>query len=538
MIQKFYQSKAWKKITGRMADKQLDNSASQDELLINFLYCIDYPVEKNIVEKTDKIAGWFLCSLPMRSIRIQNAKGQDYTMEYGISRPDVTAIFTDFSANDSCGFVIKSGKEPIDMKGDIVLEAEVETPGGPGIQVKIPLKVTSLSIEDFTVRIGGEITEPKWEETEKQYFEELKKHPWLTIRMDITNKCNLRCIMCHYKEKEIYSQPAKYITAETLKHQLHEIAPYVKHIMLSCGFEPLMSKHFTDIVSMLHHNYPHMEIGMVTNGMLLDSKARKAIIENHVTHVLLSLDGVTKNTVEKIRVGCDFDKIVGNIMALRDLKRNMKHHFPVLFMDFVLMNSNIHEAPAFVSFCKELDIDLIDFRHMVGNAYFSEHEEMLGGHKEKYNFYRKLIIEESKKVNIQVRLPEPFETDKTYVPEDMAGDDLLDYKKIVPDKQTIEVADSGQYSHKNGEDSDFPFLSHAQCLRPFNEIMINGQVKILPCSYYGEIMGTLDEENTLYSIFFSEKFSRVRQKKLQAGYDVKCHGCPIKSNLLPTKVEE
>ena len=154
-------------------------------------------------------------------------------------------------------------------------------------------------------------------ETENKYIKTLKKYPWPTVRMDITNKCNLRCIMCHYKEKEIYSRPAKNITAEQLKHNLRDIAPYIKHIMLSCGFEPLISKHFTEILSMLHDNFSHLEIGLCTNGMLLDSKARKAIVENKVSHVILSFDGVTKDTLEKIRVGADYRRIISYIMALR-----------------------------------------------------------------------------------------------------------------------------------------------------------------------------------------------------------------------------
>ena len=81
-----------------------------------------------------------------------------------------------------------------------------------------------------------------------------------------------------------------------------------------------MSKHFSEIVSMLHDNYPHMEIAICTNGMLMDSKIRKVIIENNITHVILSLDGTTRQTLERIRAGADYGKIVGNIKALHNLE--------------------------------------------------------------------------------------------------------------------------------------------------------------------------------------------------------------------------
>jgi len=342
--------------------------------------------------------------------------------------------------------------------------------------------------------------------------------------------------MCHYKEEEIYSKPTQAITAPQLKENIQDIAPYVKHIMLSCGFEPLMSKHFTEIVTMLNVNFPHIEIAFCTNGMLLNSIARKTIIEQNVTHLILSLDGINKETVEKIRVGANFEKIISNIMALKELKIKNKRTFPILFMDFVLMNSNINEAPLFVELCANLGIDTIDFRHLVGNIYFNEHDEMLNKYPEKYNYFRIKIIEESKRFNIKVRLPEPFIISSDYKYDNILPINLSDFYKIQPDIQIDEVHNVSEPTHNPSNDDKFEFLFKSSCLRPFNEIMVVDQEKILPCSYYSDPMGYLNDGNTLYSIFFNEKFQKVREKKILSRFDHNCLNCPIKSNLLPTKV--
>ena len=505
-------------------------------MTLNFLYCIDYPGEKNKKENIERVFGWILCSRPIISIKILNKHSNDLTLKFNIPRPDVAKVFKDFSENENCGFEITAGKTLLSLKEILKLEVKIQIAKDISKKISVAIDLNLNTIQDFEVYSNKLVTDWKWKRTEKKYFNTLKKRPWITIRTDITNKCNLRCIMCHCKEKEIYSRPAKYVTAEELKQQLQDIAPYVKHIMLSCGYEPLLSKHFTDIVKMIRENFSHMEIGLVTNGMLLDSKARKAIIENQVTNVLLSLDGVTKNTVEKIRVGCDFQKVVGNIMALRDLRKKFNRTFPLMYMDFVLMNSNVHEAPAFVEFCKELGMNLIDFRHMVGNVYFSEHEEMLSNHKEKFNYYRKLILAESKKFNINIRIPDAYNVSGEYFPENVPDVDLSDVKSIIPDNQIIDVNEVSEVYYHNGDDSDFGFLSGAKCLRPFNEIMIREQSKIWPCSYYGELMGELNGQNSLHSIFLSDKFSKVRKKKLNSDFDFNCTNCPIKSNLLPTEI--
>ena len=100
-----------------------------------------------------------------------------------------------------------------------------------------------------------------------------------------------------------------------------------------------------------------------------------------------------------------------------------------------------------------------------------------------------------------------------------------------------EITNCKEFISLSGKDSDFAFLSGASCLRPFNEIMIVDEQKILPCSYYNDSMGNLDEDNTLYSIFFNEKFRKVpRQRKLLSRVDHNCMNCPIMINLLPTEI--
>ncbi len=507
-------------------------------MIVNILYCVDFPRKADLPENTDELRGWLICSQKIIRIAIPELYKNNFSIEYGTPRHDVAECFTDFPDNVNCGFIIKALKDPIDLKKRFLLDFETEAEGGALKNFTIKLDADSNNIQDIEYDEDEKIHMEISRMAEQKFLSTLEKHPWITVRMDITNKCNLRCIMCHYKEKEIYSRPALTITALQLKHILHDIAPYVSNIMLSCGFEPLVSKHFEDIVSMIHNDYPHMEIALCTNAMLMDSKIRKILIEKNVTHLILSFEGVTRHTIEKIRVGADYDKIVGNIKAMRDLKLKFNRQFPLMFMDFVLMNSNIHEAPAFVRFCSELGIDTIDFRHMVGNIFFHDHEDMLQHHQEKYNYYREHIIAEGKKYNIKLRLPEAFAVSGIYQPETDEEANLSDFDAVKADTQTVEIAPPNENLLRKGTKSDFPFLSQASCLRPFNEIMIIDQQKILPCSWYSGEMGCLDEENTLYSIFRNEKFSKLRQKKLLSHFDHNCLNCPINLNLLPTRVEE
>ena len=134
-----------------------------------------------------------------------------------------------------------------------------------------------------------------------------------------------------------------------------------------------------------------------------------------------------------------------------------------------------------------------------------------------------------------MRLPEPFETDEVFVYEEIVNMDLPDFRNVEADYQDEEIIESKEAFYAKGEDKDFGFLMGASCLRPFNEIMIIDQQKILPCSYYNNSMGMLNENTSLYDIFFNNAFSHVRQKMIQSHFDYNCVNCPIKLNLLPTE---
>lgn len=505
-------------------------------MLVTFLYCIDFPKTSEDHEFADEVRGWLLCSHKINAIKISGTSGRDYILDYGSRRPDVTACFSEFSENEECGFIIRTGKEQISLKERMQMDIEAEIAPGVYEKINIGLDLKSSSIREIDFDSEQLKTDAAFAKNEKKFIDTLKKHPWITVRMDITNKCNLKCVMCHYKEKEIFSRPAKAVTADELKHQLADMGPFVRHIMLSCGFEPLVSKHFHAIVEMLRSNYPQMEIGMCTNGMLLDSKARKTIIEKNMTHVILSFDGVKKETLERIRIGAIYEKVLGNIMALHDLKMKYNRKFPLLFMDFVMMNSNIHEAPAFVEMCGRLGIEMIDFRHMVGNVFFSDHEEMLHHHREKYNHFRSAIIEKAKECKVNVRLPEAFADVSGNYCDEKNVPDLSDFYNVRADVQTGEIIPSEEIVINERRDSCYDFLSAASCLRPFNEIMITDEQHVLPCAYYSDIMGQLSAAKNLHSVFFSENFRRVRQRKLFSRFDHNCVNCPIRLNLLPTDI--
>lgn len=359
----------------------------------------------------------------------------------------------------------------------------------------------------------------------------LKKYysifPNITLRMDIINKCNLECIMCHFSDPEFRKKPVEKISPDQIKHLLNNIAPFLKRIVLSCGYEPLMNNEFPEVINTISHEFPHIRIEFVTNGTLLNESIRHSLIQNQINKVIFSIDGVTAKTVERIRKGATFESIIGNIKALNLLKKESQSDYPLLEADFVMMNSNIHEGLSFPKMCKEMGIEFIDFRHAVPSVYFQANNEMLDRHKAKYNYYRQRIIQNARDLNIKIGIPESMATEENWIPDDkdIPMVDLSDFNRVQPDNNSSDVPQIMK-TRKTVSINPFILFPYIYCKQPFREILIAEMKDIKPCPYYNEIITSLDEKTNLYDIFFGGKFRDLRTKMLKGEIDEHCRSCP------------
>jgi len=170
-------------------------------------------------------------------------------------------------------------------------------------------------------------------ELEKRFRRSLGKQPGLTLRLDIINKCNLRCVMCHFSDEAIFKRPTRQLTAAEFEKLFDQIGASVRQVMLSCGDEPLVSKHRPAILEYLAREHPQVAIEFCTNATLR-APIRNLILQTGVARLLFSIDAVSKPLLESIRAGCRYEQVLGNIMALRDLRRQCGTRKPALHLHF------------------------------------------------------------------------------------------------------------------------------------------------------------------------------------------------------------
>src|SRR4026208_266923 len=93
-------------------------------------------------------------------------------------------------------------------------------------------------------------------------YRHLPGDPRLRVRMDITNKCNLLCKMCHYpgtvNERKFDMEP------ELVQKIVDQIFPYASQAVLACQYEAFMSQHIDKVLDIVGKG-PCKRIGIVSN---------------------------------------------------------------------------------------------------------------------------------------------------------------------------------------------------------------------------------------------------------------------------------
>jgi len=198
----------------------------------------------------------------------------------------------------------------------------------------------------------------------------------LKLVWDISNKCNLRCKMCHFAYDEVFHRPAQYMTPETFARLAAQALPRAHTLILSAGNEPMTSPWFSRILE-IAAQYEVPDFLFITNGTRMTPKIAEAIVMAGVTQVQISIDGATKATYEAIRRGGNFDKLCKNIRTLTALKRRVGRTSPQLQFNIVLMRSNLKELDQFVDLAEDLGVEWIAARHLlVMRGLGVEHESL------------------------------------------------------------------------------------------------------------------------------------------------------------------
>jgi len=177
----------------------------------------------------------------------------------------------------------------------------------------------------------------------------LKKYPRV-IEFELSNKCNLECIMCSgrvsssIQANREHQEIMKMTYDDNFVGQLDEFIPYLKEAKFTGG-EPFLIPIYYKIWEKIEKINPSVKILIQTNGTILNDVIKKLIKKLHF-QINVSIDSVNKDTYESIRRNADYEKMVNHVEWLG---KNTQH-LSVLATPFRM---NWKDIPDIILFCNK-----------------------------------------------------------------------------------------------------------------------------------------------------------------------------------------
>jgi len=173
-----------------------------------------------------------------------------------------------------------------------------------------------------------------------------------TYFLELTNHCNLRCLMCNFHSPSVIRSREKgFMQPDMAKRLLHEIACISTKktwIALHGAGEPLLHKGLLNILQEAPHSQ-HLDIGFLTNTVLLDAETSKKILDTSISWIGFSIDGIDREKFNRYRRGAEYELVVKNALNFVELARKYRPDLK-LVVNMTVQDEMKKDVPEFVKF--------------------------------------------------------------------------------------------------------------------------------------------------------------------------------------------
>jgi len=176
-----------------------------------------------------------------------------------------------------------------------------------------------------------------------------------SIQVECTTRCNLKCTFC---ELSYWTEKPADLEFENLRKMAEQL-PKLRRVDLTGIGESLMNRDFFRILEFLKSRRIYVTLN--DNFTLMSEKTARRLVDLEVDQIFLSLDGATKQTYEKIRVGANFDKVIENARGLMRIKRETGKRRPEVKINTVVCLTNYNELPGIVELAHEMGVGMVQF---------------------------------------------------------------------------------------------------------------------------------------------------------------------------------
>lgn len=184
------------------------------------------------------------------------------------------------------------------------------------------------------------------------------KYQIKNIHLELTSKCNLKCVHCALNVKDYESQKMS-MNYESVMQLLYELKPKRKNeigLTLQGVGEATLSPVFYDVLKEAHHlGY---RVSTTSNLLAVDKEKYKEFLENGLNKLTISIDTIDQKRVQDIRKGTDVKKLKENLSYLAKIYPDKLHIYTVV------SDQNINLIDELYFFLKENGIQTWQFIYL------------------------------------------------------------------------------------------------------------------------------------------------------------------------------
>ncbi|HEY7411109.1 MAG TPA: radical SAM protein [Vicinamibacteria bacterium] len=179
------------------------------------------------------------------------------------------------------------------------------------------------------------------------------------LEFEISNTCNLECVMCsgHWSSSIRANReklpPLKSPYDRAFAGQLEEFLPALAAARF-LGGEPFLIERYYEIWTAIRRRNPQARLSITTNATVLPGRARE-LLEDLRADIVVSLDGISAATYERVREGARFDTVMENLDYFVDYTRRRG---TVTTLAVCPMTYNWKELPALQEFAQRRSLGL------------------------------------------------------------------------------------------------------------------------------------------------------------------------------------
>ena len=181
----------------------------------------------------------------------------------------------------------------------------------------------------------------------------------VALSFSLHNTCNLACVMCGGDESSKirstrdHLPPLPHVYGDEFFEQLQ---PFLEHCEYAdfVGGEPFLVREHERIWDQLVANGRDVRCSVATNGTVWNDRVEHWLdaLDFQVT---VSVDGITPETFERIRVGASYDEVYRNIERFRSYTADRGRPFMICWS---LVRDNWHELPDMLRWAEERGIPM------------------------------------------------------------------------------------------------------------------------------------------------------------------------------------